>query len=61
MRTANSIEDRMHEVKSRISVIEWDLNNISNGEMRKKKELELSFLRSELKEMADDHLSTDDA
>lgn len=47
----------IEKIKKRISLIEWDLQNIQNSDMRKRKEAELTTLRSELKSVDHDHLT----
>jgi hypothetical protein len=44
----NMQDTRVYDLKKKISSLEWDLNMISNTEMRTRKEAQLTALRSEL-------------
>ena len=41
-------DKRINELKKTISILEWDLPNIKNNELRSIKEKELMFFRAEL-------------
>ncbi|MBN1544163.1 hypothetical protein JW898_01735 [Candidatus Woesearchaeota archaeon] len=41
--------DNMEELRRRIALLEWDIPNLSNEDLRKRKAAELDKLRSELK------------
>ncbi|MBU2560826.1 MAG: hypothetical protein KKD17_00885 [Nanoarchaeota archaeon] len=44
--------NNMEELRRRISLLEWDIPNLSNDELKKRKATELERLRSELKSIS---------
>jgi len=49
MQTEISIEKQVNDLKKRISILEWDLPNIKNSQLKAMKEKSLKNYKQELK------------